>query len=75
VVLFALAPAVFLLVAREFAAPLADEVWPPVWYWLFVTGGEHPFVYAALTAILAVWVALLPTIHAPVKAPHWEYAE
>jgi len=75
VVLFALAPATFLLVAREFAAPLAEEVWPPAWYWLFVVGGEHPYVYATLTTIFAVWVALLPTIHAPVKAPHWEYAD
>lgn len=75
VVLFALMPAAVLLVARDFAAPLAHEVWPPAWYWLFVTGGEHPYVYAASTAIFAVWLALLPTIHAPIKAPHWEYAD
>jgi hypothetical protein len=75
VVLFALVPAAFLLVAREFAAPLAGEIWPPAWYWLFVVGGERPYVYAALTTIFAVWVALLPTIHSPVKPPHWEYAD
>ncbi|RSM49979.1 hypothetical protein DMB66_43830 [Actinoplanes sp. ATCC 53533] len=75
VVLFALVPAAFLLVARELAAPLAEEVWPPAWYSLFVLGGERPYVYAALTTIFAVWVALLPTIHAPVKPPHWEYAD
>jgi hypothetical protein len=75
VVVFALAPGAFLLVAREFAAPLAEEVWPPAWYRLFVVGGERPYVYAALTTIFAVWVALLPTIHAPVKAPRWEYAD
>ena len=75
VTLFAVAPAIFLLVARELAAPLADETWPPAWYGLFVVGGEHPWIYAALAAIFALWVALLPTIHAPVKAPHWEYAD
>jgi hypothetical protein len=75
VVLFALVPTAFLLVARKLADPLAHEVWPPAWYWLFVTGGQHPFVYAALITVLAVWVALLPTIHAPVKAPRWEYAD
>jgi hypothetical protein len=74
VVLFALVPAAFLLVAREFAGPLAAEVWPPAWYWLFVVGGERPYVYASLATILAVWVALLPTIQAPIPAPRWEYA-
>jgi hypothetical protein len=75
VLLFAVAPTVLLLVAREFAGPLADETWPPAWYLLFVAGGEHPWVYAALTTVFAVWVALLPTIHAPLEAPRWEYRE
>jgi hypothetical protein len=72
---FAVLPSVFLLVAREFAAPLGDEGWTPWWYLLFVTGGERPYMYAALTATLAIWLALLPTLHAPIKAPHWEYAD
>jgi hypothetical protein len=75
VALFALVPAACLLVAREFAAPLAAEAWPPVWYRLFVVGGDRPYVYAALTAIFAIWVALLPTIHAPVTASRWEYKD
>jgi hypothetical protein len=54
-------------------APLADETWTPAWYFLFVAGGQRPYLYAVLIALLAVWVALLPTIRAPIKAPRWEY--
>jgi hypothetical protein len=75
VALFSVLPAAFMLVAREFAAPLAVEEYTPPWYVVFVTGAERPYAYAALAVIFGLWLALLPSIQAPAAAPHWEYGD
>ena len=46
----------------------------------FILGGAGVTILLSvvsiiLATILAVWVALLPTIQTPIRAPHWEYAD
>ena len=72
---FAVVPTAFLLVAREFAAPLTERGWTPAWFFLFVRGGEQPYGYAVLISVFAVGVAMSTTIHAPIRPPHWDYAD
>jgi hypothetical protein len=74
IVALAVAPAAFLLVNR-LVAPIPDESSPPRWYLLFVEGGDNAYFYAATVAVLALGLALRPTIREPIRAIPWEYAE
>ncbi|WP_199512507.1 hypothetical protein [Nucisporomicrobium flavum] len=60
IVCFAALPMTGLLLAAPHAATLTDEPLAPWWYTLFVTGGDRPYVYAALVTVLAIWLTGLP---------------